>query len=217
MPKTLQSGSVDYRSTVAEPLKPLAEQYEGKPEELQKLLHEGLKEIGKDTSNLKDVKLTYITSGTGATDKQRQEWWKQQLETNLGITVDMKVYGDAMLYNQAREAWNFDILSDGWIGDYNDPLTFLDLWTTGNGNNYSGYSNPEYDKQLKELNNVTDEAQRLEIYKKLEQKLVAEDFAVTPTFYGDTQRFVQNYVKDFYFPTFGPVYEWRWAYIAKRS
>lgn len=216
IPKTLLSGKVDYRTTVEEPLKAEAANYVNKPEELQKLLHEGLKEIGKDTANLKDIKLTFITTGTGATDKQRQEWWQQQLETNLGISVQMEVFGDTKLYNEAKNAWKFDIMASGWIGDYNDPLTFLDMWVTGGGNNYSGYKSAEYDTLLKSLDNVTDETERLEIYKKLEKKLVAEDYAITPTYYGDTQRFIQNYVKDFGFPIFGPVYDWRWAYIAKR-
>ncbi|MCL6458577.1 MAG: peptide ABC transporter substrate-binding protein, partial [Gorillibacterium sp.] len=217
VPKTLSSGKEDFRTVVEEPLKADAAQYVNKPEELQKLLHEGLKELGKDTDNLKDIKLTFIAQGTGATDKQRQEWYQQQLEKNLGITLETKVFGDNKLYQQDRVGWKFDIVSVGWMGDYNDPLTFLDMWVTGGGNNYSGYKNAAYDDLLKTLDATTDDAQRLEIYKQLENILVAQDAAIAPTYYGDTQRFIQNYVKDFGFPVFGPVYEWRWAYIAKRS
>lgn len=212
--KSLSIGKDDYRKVVDEPLKADAAKFRNNPAEIQKLFREGLKELGKDTANLKDIKLTYITSGTDALSKQRQEWWKQQLEKNLGITIDMKVYGDTKLYTQDRKDFKFDLFFGAWNGDYNDPMTFLDMWESVNGNNYAGYNNPEYDTLLKSLSTITDTAKRLEVYKKLEAMLVQQDAAIAPVYYGDTRRFVQNYVKDFCFPMFGPTYEWRWAYIS---
>jgi oligopeptide transport system substrate-binding protein len=217
VPKSLTIGKDEYRKVVEEPLKADATKYKNNSTEIQKLLHEGLKELGKDTSNLKDIKLTFITTGTDALSKQKQEWWKQQLEKNLGVTIDMKVYGDTKIYTQDRKGWKFDIYLAGWNGDYNDPMTFLDMWESTNPNNFAGYNNPDYDKLLKSLDTITDNAKRLDVYKKLEAKLIQEDAAIAPVYYGDTKRFIQNYVKDFGFPMFGPTYEWRWTYISGKN
>lgn len=212
--KSLSIGKDEYRKVVEEPLKADAAKYKNNTVEIQKLLHEGLKELGKDTANLKDIKLIFITTGTDALSKQRQEWWKQQLEKNLGITIEMKVYGDTKIYNQDRKAFKFDLCFLAWNGDYNDPMTFLDMWESTNENNYAGYNSPEYDGLLKSLSNINDTAKRLDVYKKLENMLIQQDAAIAPVYYSDTRRFVQNYVKDFGFPMFGPTYEWRWAYIS---
>jgi oligopeptide transport system substrate-binding protein len=217
IPKSLTVGKDEYRKVVEEPLKTDVSKYKNNPTEIQKLVHEGLKELGKDTTNLKDIKLTYITTGSDALSKQKQEWWKQQLEKNLGVTIEMKVYGDTKIYSQDRKAWKFDICLLAWNGDYNDPMTFLDMWESTNPNNFASYNSPEYDKLLKSLGTITDTAKRLEVYKKLEAKLIQEDAAIAPVYYGDTKRFIQNCVKDFGFPMFGPSYEWRWTYISGRQ
>ena len=47
------------------------------------------------------------------------------------------------------QADDFQIARMGWVGDYPDPYTFLELLTTGNGNNHSNWSNPEYDALLR--------------------------------------------------------------------
>ncbi len=42
----------------------------------------------------------------------------------------------------------YDIAFGGWIGDYLDPLTFLDMWVKDGGNNRTGWSNDEYEKLI---------------------------------------------------------------------
>lgn len=75
-----------------------------------------------------------------------QQMWKTVL--NIDVTLnnqDWKVYLD----NEA--SGNFQISRAGWIGDYVDPNTFLDLWLTGGGNNRTGWSNAEYDRLVTQL------------------------------------------------------------------
>ena len=43
---------------------------------------------------------------------------------------------------------NYSIARAGWIGDYVDPTSFLDLWITDGGNNNTGWSNAEYDELI---------------------------------------------------------------------
>lgn len=67
-----------------------------------------------------------------------------QLGRNLGIRVSA--------YNQEWQSYlaslasgDYDIARAGWIGDYLDPNTFLDIWVTDGGNNQTGWGDPDYD------------------------------------------------------------------------
>lgn len=216
IPKTIQSGKTVYRDAVKEPLKELAAKYEKKPEKLKELFKEGLKELGKDT-DLSKVKLKYVTYGSSTTVKETNEWWQQQFKKNLGIDVSVDVLGNYTLFSATRKSGKWDILMDGWSADFDDPINFLDFFASDNTNNSLKYSNPDYTKMVDDLDNEKDPAVRLKQYQKLEKLLIADDVAFAPIYYGDTRRFLQNYVKDFMYPRFGTIYEWRWAYTSGRK
>lgn len=216
VPKALHSSKDVYRDVSKEPLKDMATEYVNKPEKIQALFKEGLKELGKDTNDLKSIKIKYVTTGTTAASKQAQEWWEQQFEKNLGIDFQVEVLGNSTLWRQAIDDMKFDVMTYGWVGDFDDPINFLDMWVTGSGNNGVKFSNAEYDKIVKDLDNEADPAKRLKQYQRLEEILVKEEAGIAPLYYGDTRIFFQNYVKDFMNPKFGPTYEWRWAYTQGR-
>jgi oligopeptide transport system substrate-binding protein len=65
-----------------------------------------------------------------------------------------------------------------WIGDFADPLTFLDMWTTESNLNYSGYSNAEYDGLIREAMGQTGR-DRYETLSRAES-LLLEDGVVLP-------------------------------------
>lgn len=69
-----------------------------------------------------------------------QQMWKQ----TLGI--DIRLYNQEWkVYLDAQSNLDYDISRAGWIGDYVDPYTFLEMFTTGNGNNDTGWSDKHYD------------------------------------------------------------------------
>jgi oligopeptide transport system substrate-binding protein len=71
-----------------------------------------------------------------------------QLERNLGIQVT--AYNQEwQSYLAAMQAGDYDLARAGWIGDYADPNTFLDLWVTNGGNNQTGWGDPLYDRCLR--------------------------------------------------------------------
>ena len=93
---------------------------------------EGLDEIG-------------ILYNTLEMHKSIAELIADQLRRNLGL--DVRAYNQEwQSYLSTRRARNYDIARAGWIGDYLDPNTFLDLWTTSSGNNQTGFSNDTYDR-----------------------------------------------------------------------
>lgn len=217
VPKAIDIGDDNYREKAPEQLSEMAGEYKNKPEKLQALFKEGLKELGKDTDDLSKIKLKYLARGTSSADKQEQEWYQQQLEKNLGIKVNIEVAPDYGIWKTAVKDSDYDISFFGWGADFNDPITFLDQFETNNGNNDIKFSNAEYDKLCKELLTETDQGKRLEKFRRLEDILVKEEAALAPLFYSDTRRFTHNYVKDFMTPKFGPTYEFRWAYTEGRN
>ena len=98
-----------------------------------------------------------------------QQMWKQELNIDVGIeNQEWKVFMDSM------NTLNYDIARYGWIGDFMDPVTFLNMWRTGNGNNCTGWSNLAYDRLLDQAAQTGDPKQRFAILHQAEQLLLAE-------------------------------------------
>jgi oligopeptide transport system substrate-binding protein len=84
--------------------------------------------------------------------------WKQHLP---GIQIafhnmEMKVY-----LQERYEKKNFEICRSGWVGDYNDPYSFLDTMISNAAMNDLGYSSPDYDNLVKKAsmtNNLDERA-----------------------------------------------------------
>ncbi len=81
-----------------------------------------------------------------------------------------------------------------WIGDYPDPLTFLQLFQTGFGYNDGGYSNPRYDALLAAAGNDSDAARRLQTLAQAET-ILNEDVACIPLYYYATRHLIKSYVR----------------------
>lgn len=218
IPNGISVGDNEFRKINKETLKDEYDQYKGNNEKLQSLFKEGLKDLGK-SEDLSQVKLIYITTGSSALDKSVQEYWKQTWENKLGIQIDLQVFGDSKAYAAVRNEGQYDILSNGWFGDYNDPMTFADLWITNSGfaKFFGGYSSEQYDEIFKKLDGELDINKRNEIYAELENQLVVKDAGIAPYMYLDSTNFVQSYVKNISLPMFGSGIEFSRAYTAGRE
>jgi oligopeptide transport system substrate-binding protein len=106
-----------------------------------------------------------------------QDMWK----TNLGIDVTLKNQEWAV-FQTTRQDHNFAIARAGWIADYTDPMTFLDMFTTGNGNNDPGYSNADYDKAITSAKKEANAKTRMTEMHKAEDILMA-DMPIIPLYF----------------------------------
>jgi oligopeptide transport system substrate-binding protein len=98
-----------------------------------------------------------------------QQMWKQDLNIDVGIeNQEWKVFQDSM------NRLNYDVARYGWIADFMDPITFLSMWRTGDGNNNTGWSNPEYDQLLDQSAQTADPQKRLAILRQAEQLWLSE-------------------------------------------
>ncbi|MDO7905420.1 peptide ABC transporter substrate-binding protein [Paenibacillus sp. JX-17] len=145
--------------------------------EAKKLLEEGMKEEGYTT--LPQVTLLYNSSESHKKIALAvADMWKR----NLG--VDVKTQNQEWgVFLENRNQGNYQVSRAGWSADYNDPMTFMDMWTTGNGNNDSGYANPEYDKLIKDAASTEDAKKRMEDFAAAEKMLVQDDMVIAPIYY----------------------------------
>lgn len=84
----------------------------------------------------------------------------------------------------------------GWVGDYNDANTFLELMHSGFGLNGTGYANPEYDALVNAASTEPDANKRRELMQQAESRLL-EDLPVIPVYHYVGIRLVKPYVKGF--------------------
>ncbi len=213
VPSSITVDGKSYREAVEEPMAAEYREYANNPEKLQALLHEGLKELGKDTNDLSKIKVQFLGYGETTIEKDVEQFVVQRIQDNLGIKVDLNIVGDFGLAQAAQVAGEFDLCLLGWSADYNDPMTFIDIFRTNGGSNYGKYSNERYDAILAELENEQDPAKRIELYGEAENILLLEDAAIKPLLYRDVHAYVNNRLQNFQYPMFGPKYEFRYAYV----
>ena len=106
-----------------------------------------------------------------------QEMWRRE----LGIDVRL-VNQELKSTQDARRAGNFQILRSVWIGDYADPMSFLSIWSSDSGNNFTGWSNADYDRLLDAAAHTTDPAARNAILQRAET-LLLDAAPIIPVYY----------------------------------
>jgi oligopeptide transport system substrate-binding protein len=107
-----------------------------------------------------------------------QAMWQRE----LGLHAELR-QNEMKVYQAAQNALDYEVSRSSWIGDYNDPNTFLELWTSGNGNNRTGWKNPRYDQLLREANEQVDAPKRAALLQQAERLLVCEELPMVPIYF----------------------------------
>lgn len=127
----------------------------------------------------------------------------QQNWAAIGVKVELTNQEWAVFLN-TRQNGEYQISRHGWIGDYLDPMTFLDMWVTGGGNNDAGFSNAEYDKLVAEAKKESDATKRAELLRSAEDILM-EEMPVLPVYYYNKTRAWKPEVKGILSSTLGQI------------
>ena len=96
-----------------------------------------------------------------------------------------------------RQSLNYDVARAGWGADYNDPMTFIDMFTSKGGNNDIGFKNADYDALVKEAYSTNDQQKRVDAMAKAEKILIGDNNAIMPIYYYTSSALVKPYVKNF--------------------
>ena len=136
----------------------------------------------------------------------------QQVWGELGVKVEVNIV-EWKSFTPQRRSGNYQAARDGWVMDYNDPSNILQLTSTGNGNNSSKYSNPEYDALLEKAANEADPQTRFGYFHQAEEMLM-RDMGVTPLLYYNEMYLQSDKIKDSYHTTDG-IWHFEYADIAE--
>jgi len=150
-----------------------------------------------DGKGFPEIEIIYNTNeGHKKIAEAIQNMWKQ-----LGISVKLTNMEWKVLQDR-RQKKDYIVARDGWLGDYVDPMTFLDLFTSYSENNNTNWSNKEYDKLIDQAKMETDRKKRMELMHKAE-KIIMEDFAIIPIYYYVKGQLLKDYVKNYYISPLG--------------
>jgi oligopeptide transport system substrate-binding protein len=107
-----------------------------------------------------------------------QAMWAKE----LGIHVTLSTL-EQKTWIQNQQTLSYSVSTAGWAGDFLDPVTFLDLFVTDGGNNWTGWGDAAYDGLIREAAGTYDPKARMEVFQKAEARLL-EQAPVTPLFFG---------------------------------
>jgi oligopeptide transport system substrate-binding protein len=106
-----------------------------------------------------------------------QQMWHDE----LGIDMELRQV-ETQVFWGTQSRLEYQLSKSTWIGDYNDANTFLGMFTTGGGNNETGWSNARYDKLIEMANEEPDLAKREHFFQQAETILVHDEAPIIPLY-----------------------------------
>jgi len=165
------------------------------PEEAKRLYEQGLQEIGENPT-------IELLSYDDSVARDTATFLQSQFEDNLGAKIDVKIQPfDRKL--ELESNGEFQLSYQGWGADYNDPMTFLDLWESDSPFNTGHYSNERYDQLIEQAKKETDEDERMDLMLEAERLLVEEDAGCAPMVFEGEVRLIETFIKNFVYQPYG--------------
>jgi oligopeptide transport system substrate-binding protein len=107
-----------------------------------------------------------------------QQQWKRELGIDIALqNQEFKVF---MVNTQSLE---YEIARGGWIGDYLDPNSFLEIWISGSGNNRTGFASATYDSLIRRAAATLDPAERMRLLADCERIVTEQECILLPVYY----------------------------------
>jgi oligopeptide transport system substrate-binding protein len=145
------------------------------------------------------------------TNRMVAEFMQAQWRQNLGITVPLRSMEFRTFIDVRNRREYRGIARAGWVGDYLDPMTFLDIFSTPDGNNGTGWFVPAYARMLKDANREPDRARRFALLARAERYLLDAQ-PVLPLYTQGTNWLKKPYVKGMYANPL-TLHPWKYVYI----
>ena len=175
----------------------------------KKYWRKGLAETG-----LKELTFNILASSDIPTNDALTQYLQSQYTKVLpGLKVKVQNIPGKSALERARKG-EFDIYVSGWGGDFNDPITFLQIPLTGTSYNYGNYSNSEYDRLIAKATNE-DANDKLARWNDLvaAAKLFNSQQGVSPLYQQTTAYLQKKRVKGIIHNTAGTQWNYKYAYL----
>lgn len=186
----------DFRTVGGDYYKPTDADYEANCKKARELM----KEAGyPDGKGFPVVEYLYNTDDNHkAVAEALQFMWEKEL--GVKVTLNNQEWA---AFLQTRKDGDYSIARNGWIADYNDPISFLDMWLTGGGNNDAQYANADYDALIKKAKVTTDAEERMKLLHQAEDKLIGEDHVLSPLYFYTEKYMLKDGIKGMYYCPLG--------------
>ena len=175
----------------------------------KKYWKKGLQEIGQ-----KNLTFDVLSSNDEADSDQLTQYLQSQRTKELkGLKINITNIPEKSSDSRAQQG-NFDIYLSHWGGDFNDPMTFMQIPMTGTSYNYGKWSNSTYDNLVKKAGNE-DANNPEKRWNDLVSaaKIVNGNQAITPI-YQQTTAYLQNKrVHGIIHNTAGTQWSYKYAYV----
>lgn len=211
IPKEIQIGGEEYRAKTEEPLKKFA----ADNKDPKALFIEGLKELGLGDDPSK-ITVEYLSSGTDAQQKEISEYYQQAYQKTLGIKMTIK-YVEWNIAQNMIDKLDYQFSGQAWLGDYNDPMTFMDMFITGANIVPNGWSSKDYDALIEKASASIDPKVRTQAFAEAEKLLVVDQAVVSPINYRKYATYKEKYIKKEMLVNFGSFQEYKYAYTQGRA
>lgn len=189
-------GSDDFRTVGGEYYSVAEEDYEKNCEEARALLAEAGYPNGE---GFPTVEYMYNTNDKHkAIGEALQNMWQEQ----LGVTVNLSNQ-DWNVFLESRKQGDYQIARNGWIADYNDPCSFLDMWYTGGGNNDAQYSNKDYDAKIDAAKATAVQEERMKAFHEAEDILIEQDNVLVPVYFYTQPYMIKDDIQGMYYTPLG--------------
>jgi oligopeptide transport system substrate-binding protein len=167
-----------------------------------------------DGRGFPDVKLLYAKRGSGEqVAAEMQALWRRDLGINsIGLRAQ-----EWKVYLNSQDLVDFDMDLSAWIGDYNDPQTFIDMFVTGGGNNDTNWGSPQYDAMLAQSENTADPKARMKILSDMEKLLVVDEVPIVPVYFWVGMALYQPDKVAGFAPNFVDDHRWGEFYIPEKT
>ncbi|MBE3583018.1 MAG: hypothetical protein IMX01_02750 [Limnochordaceae bacterium] len=165
-------------------------------------------------ADLKPLPKLTLIADQGDIVRVRVQALQEMLRKNLGLDIEPR-YVDFKTRLELMRNHNFDMVYAGWGPDYDDPLTFMDLFITGGAQNDPQWSNAVYDKLIETAQNNMDQGQRMEAMRQAEI-LLAHEAPIVPIYWRANRYRQQPFIKNYIRRAVGAPVERKWAYTQGR-
>ncbi|MDA0081554.1 peptide ABC transporter substrate-binding protein [Brachyspira hyodysenteriae] len=181
----------------------IANNYSNNVEEAKKLLAEAGYPNGENFPML-EVK---VSSGFYTTVLEAiQQMWKNALNIDVIVRTE-----ESKITLPFRESGNYQMARTSWTGDYNDPLTMLQIMTSYSDINYGGFSNARYDSLIEFATTSTNAQKRMEALREAES-ILFDEVPIIPFIYRTDFLIVNPKLKNYIDEPLGR-YKFNYAYL----
>ena len=125
----------------------------------------------------------FAAAGGGAKIQEKiavelQDMWRKELGVNIGLRqIERKIF------YSAQSRLDYDLSASSWVGDYDDPNTFLDMFEAASGNNRTGWKNARYDDLVGRANREPELQRRAQLFYEAESILITEQAPIVPVYF----------------------------------